>query len=121
MTNYKFLNVNPKMRKEPDCVTRAICFALEIPYSMVKRMLDENGDIYTCDELRVMCYSKLLSNHFGLKSYNGRGRTVGHLADIYRENKLLMRIDGHLTCSVDGTVYDIWDCTDEICDIYWVI
>ena len=121
VNNFHYLNVNPKNKKEPDCVTRAICLALQIPYSMVSRMLTDNGDIYTCDDLRVMCYSKLLSNEFGLKSCNGRGRTVGEIADIYKCNKLLLRIDGHLTCAIDGIVYDIWDCTNEICDIYWVI
>lgn len=121
MKDYKYLNVNPRQETEPDCVCRAISLALQIPYSIVNRMLNENGDIYTCDDLRVTCYSKLLHREFGLDSKDGRGRTAGYLARLYKNNVLLLRLDGHLTCSIYGVVYDIWDCTDEVCDVYWIV
>lgn len=118
---FKYLNANPDNCKEPDCVIRAISLALRIPYNVVLRMLNENGDIYTCDDLCVMCYSKLLSDRFGLTSKNGRRRTIGEVAEEYCDDVLIIRTNGHLTCSIYGDVYDIWDCRGETCDIFWVV
>lgn len=73
-----------------------------------------------CDDLCVLCYSKLLSNKFGLVSKNGRGKTIGQIAEEYSNHILILRTDGHLTCSIDGDIYDIWNCSNEICDIFWI-
>lgn len=120
MSIHRYVNVNPENKRESDCVCRAISLALRIPYRIVERMLEENGDVHICDDLTKMCYSKLLSDRFDLPSYSGRGRTVGEIASIYENRILLIRIDGHLTCSVYGTVCDIWDCTNEVCDTFWI-
>ena len=33
---------------------------------------------------------------------------------------LIIRIKGHLTCSIFGKIPDIWDCSNEIVDCFWV-
>ena len=33
----------------------------------------------------------------------------------------LIRIEGHLTCVIDGYCYDIWDCTDKKIDVIWKV
>ena len=57
----------------------------------------------------------------GYKIYNGRGATVEEIAEHYPNSKLLLRLDGHLTCCINGNCYDIWDCTNESVDVYWVV
>ena len=48
-------------------------------------------------------------------------RTVGKLSHRRDDEKLIIRVDGHLTYSIFGEVLDIWDCSDEIVDCYWVV
>jgi hypothetical protein len=48
-------------------------------------------------------------------------RTVGDVAAEHDERRLIIRVEGHLTCSIMGDVIDIWDCSDELVDCYWLI
>lgn len=48
-------------------------------------------------------------------------KTLKEIADKFCNEILLLRIDGHLTTSVKGTIYDIWDCSNEIVTDFWVI
>ena len=41
--------------------------------------------------------------------------------DRYPDRKLIIRVEGHLTCSLYGVVTDIWDCSEELVDRYWVV
>ena len=84
------------------------------------RLLQRNGGAYNCDELCVDCYSQMLDD-IGYKRCDAQTKTVGEIAEEHPDKRLLVRIKGHLTCCVDGTCYDIWDCTQETADIYWVV
>lgn len=121
MADYIYHNVSPNQQERNDCVVRAISLALDLDYFDVEDLLIEIGDYYECEELCVCCYKYLLEDIIGLKAYKGYNRTVD---EIVRENPdcvLIIRIEGHLTCAINGAVYDIWDCTDKICDRYWIV
>lgn len=118
---YQYLNVNPKHRKEPDCVTRAISLATGTDYYLVKRLLLDNADIYKCDELCVCCYSHLLTDDVGYEKRDGEGKKVSQIVDENPDKVLILRLDGHLTCARKGTLYDIWDCSNETVDCYWIV
>jgi len=117
---FKYFNINPHNEKLPDCVCRAISLATGADYYDVKQLLLENGLCYECDELTVECYSNLL-NDIGYKAFNGRNANVAEILKHYPSNTLLLRLQGHLTCAVNGICYDLWDCTGEPVDIYWVV
>lgn len=121
MTNYKFYNANPLGNIEQDCVCRAISKATELPYKEIEKKLYLIGEVFECDELSVCCYQHLLEKVFGLTQRNANGMSVGKIAKDFKRNRLLIRIDGHLTCSINGVVYDIWDCTEEKADVFWVV
>ena len=119
---FVYYNRNPKGDDNAnDCVCRAIATALELNYYDVDYMLYNNSKQQSCDSLTKDCYRKLLENDFGLKSHFGYGKTVNEIARRYSHNRVIMRIYAHLTTSLYGTVYDIFDCTNEIVDEYWVI
>ena len=40
---------------------------------------------------------------------------------VVEADVVLIRIDGHLTVSKYGVVYDLWDCTQEIADVFWIV
>lgn len=87
---------------------------------MVMDMLLDNGVCYECDELTVDCYSKMISE-IGYQEVGGENKTVADISKEHPDNILLIRIDGHLTCSINGCIYDIWDCSEKTVDKYWVV
>lgn len=106
--------IRPDNLKLPDCVIRAIQLAMDIPYSEVVMLLRNNADYYNCNELCVCCYEKLLDNDFKLPHFIGNGLTVDEIAKRSPNNTLLIRMDSHITCAINGVVFDIFDCTNEI-------
>ena len=116
-----YYNANPTGEKLPDCVIRATSLATNIDYNVVIWLLEDIGNAFSCDDLCVDCYSKLLTEVFCFNEYYGYGRSVEEIAENNQNNIVLIRIHGHLTCSVNGIIFDIWDCTKEECDRYWVV
>ena len=117
-----YYNANPTKAIEPDCVIRALSFALDEDYYEIINILLNNSNYFNCDMLVRDCYAIALRDLFGLPQYDGRGRTVKEIAESYIGNKTIMRIDGHVTASnYNGDIVDIWDTSDEIVDCFWVV
>lgn len=117
---YKYYNINPTRRKLPDCVCRAISLATRTSYGIIMDILEQNGLCNDCEETSINCYSNVIEN-LGYITKDANNKTVEMLCNDYPDNILLIRIDGHLTCCINGCCYDIWDCTNEKADIFWVI
>lgn len=116
-----YANENPNGYHIPDCVIRAITKALDLDYYDVISMLQLNADNLRCDCLNVKCYQKLLDYDFELPHYIGDGSTAEQIARDFPRNTLLLRMDGHLSCAINGDIYDIWDCSGEIITDFWVV
>lgn len=119
--SFRYYNRNPNGYKIPDCVIRAISTALDLDYYNVVASLHLNGEYYNCDSLCVCCYEKLLDYDLDLPHYKGNGDTAKEIARKYPNDILLLRMEGHLTCSIDGVIYDIWDCSNEIITDFWIV
>lgn len=117
---FKLYNRNPRNEKLPDCVCRAISLATDCDYDVVMRLLYENGIDYGCETLCVDCYSKML-NDIGYECKDAAGKTIKQIADENQSETILVRIDGHLTCCINGDCYDLWDCSGEKATCYWLI
>jgi hypothetical protein len=118
---FRYYNNNPLSREEEDCVTRAITLASGLSYAEVQDKLYYMARLLDCEELCVCCYKNLLDNIFCYPRLQCSGMTVGEIADDNPEGTLLVRIDGHLTCIVDGIIRDLWDCSDRYADIVWKV
>ena len=118
---YMYYNRNPWKLDEEDCVCRAISAALDIKYVAVENLLELVAGANQCDKLCVCCYHKLLEDVFGMEPIYCYGERVGEIARSHPGRKLLIRIEGHLTCSMYGVVIDTWDCTDKVVDCYWIV
>lgn len=121
MARFIYYNVNPHGRTEPDCVTRAISLSTNTDYYIVGDLLSSSSEYLSCDKLNLGCYSKLLDEYFCLEKVQCEGMLVGEVADMYPCERLLIRIKGHLTCSIFGDVYDIWDCRGEVATDCWIV
>lgn len=121
MKDYRFYNANPLNEIESDCVCRAICKATDLPYYDIQRKLELIGELFECDKLCVCCYHHLLEKVFGLTQRVAVNKKVKDISRLYKDKKVIIRIKGHLTTSIYGTIYDIWDCTKEDADVYWIV
>ena len=59
----------------------------------------------------------MISNFDRIESYHGH--TINEFLKHHSRGVYIIRIDRHLTCAIDGKIYDTWDCSDEIIDIIW--
>lgn len=118
---YTYYNKNPRKNIENDCVCRAISTALDLDYYDVERLLYRNSNKCNCDMLTKSCYRKLLEKDFRLKAHRGNGFTVKEIAYSHPNNNVIMRVYGHLTCSIRGEIKDIFDCSNEKVDEFWVV
>lgn len=122
MSKYKFLNLNPLGDLEEDCVCRAISLALNEDYCTIKNKLCLVGDLFECEQLCVCCYKFLLDEVYGLERLEEySGLTISEFSERFPEGVFLIRIDNHLTCMVDGTIFDIWDCTSKEIRLIWKV
>lgn len=104
-----------------NCVCRAISLGTGYGYNEIERLLLENSRKCKCDIITKSCYRKLLEQYFGLVPRQALGKSVRMIAKAYPHNNVIMRIQAHLTCSVNGTLYDIFNCLDETVDEFWVV
>ena len=119
---YRYYNRNPDGKHIEDCVCRAISTATGLNYKAVDKLLSMTARCYMCEKLCVCCYHNLLEDVLGYKRHMCySGETVEDIAYKHPEEKVLIRIDAHLTSSVKGTIYDIWDCSQKEADCYWIV
>ena len=122
MDNYKYYNRNPKNLHLKDCVCRAISTATNLHYEAVYNLLELTADEYECETLCVCCYSNLLENILCFHRTDCDFEcTVQELAQKYPNNVLIIRVDQHLTSSINGIILDIWDCSQELVDCFWIV
>lgn len=119
---YRYYNRNPDGKHKEDCVCRAISTAIGLDYETVNKLLSITAKCYGCDKLCVCCYHNLLEDIFGYeRKVCMNGETVSDIATKYSHNKVIIRIDAHLTSAIKGTVYDIWDCSQRKVDCFWIV
>lgn len=118
---YKYYNRNPNNDTIGDCVCRAISTATGLNYDAVMELLEITSIINNCDKLCLCCYHYLLENILKYERVDATGLTVKQLVTKFPRDTILVRIEGHLTCIIKGTILDIWDCSNEFVDCYWFV
>lgn len=105
-----------------DCVCRAISTATGLQYAAADALLDLTANSYDCEKLCVCCYNNLLEDVLQYPRFDCNfTKTVEDVAAEYPKNKLIIRVDAHLTSALYGTVLDIWDCSKELVDCFWIV
>lgn len=115
----KIYNAHPKGLRVGDCVKRAICTVEDRDYMEVGRELNRikreiGADAYNSNEVwkKYVEDKGYIKHSFpavkGQKRMNGKS-----FMKAYPKGKYILRMAGHLTCCIDGHIYDTWDCTDK--------
>lgn len=119
--NFTYFNLNPYKLEEEDCVTRAIADGLDLDYNVARNLLQLSAKANNCDMLCLSCYRLLLEDVFLLPvRYCENWETVDDIAHMFPNNRVIIRVDGHLTRSVYGGIDDLWDCRQRLVDCYWI-
>lgn len=116
---YKFYNNNALGLFKNDCTIRAISTATnnswDDTYEHISNIARLRGtmmdDKYFIQEYLDERYPRL----------KNIPRTVGEVAGANPDNILLISMNGHLTCSKYGTVYDSFDCRERLAEYCWII
>ena len=97
---YKYYNCNPQNRQVNDCVIRAISTAQQ-----QCTILDDVGFV-----------EKYLNRLYPSVCYrcDGRRLSIKQFITTHSFGTYLLTMRGHITCIIDGTIYDTWDCGDSI-------
>lgn len=118
---FRYYNANPKQKDESDCVCKAISLATNTDYYFIYYLLYDNAHKNCCEMLLRDCYTNILEDVFGLVRHCPHNKTVLEIAQAYPNNNVIIRIDGHLTCSICSVINDIWNCSDEFVTDFWVV
>ena len=121
---FRQYNANPRGTIEGDCQTRAISLALDIPYKQVSDILSGGTKRNWATDNSLVVRSKLIKD-FGCREEElpeSDRITIREFADAQGKNGTYILSVGeendtrpnHLTCVIDGTLYDTWDSSNNI-------
>lgn len=109
--NFEFLNVNPKNKKVSDCTVRAFALAHGISWYESYDILSSYArqECIIIDDADFI--DNFLSNRYEYKCFkcDNITITVGEVSKIYNKGIFLITMSGHITCLIDGVIYDTWD------------
>lgn len=90
-------------------MTRALSLASGLPYPEIRRKLFHTAKLLGCTKLCVLCYKHLIEDVFHYKPLECEGLFPAEFADLHPEGTYLLRMNGHICCLIDNTIYDIFD------------
>ena len=119
---YKYYNANPLKRKVNDCTVRAIATATgrtwDETYEELSKFAQEQAIIL--DDV-VYIDSYLDERYERLCGYKNKKIPVGDFVDQHPIGTYLITMSGHITCCIDGCIYDTFNPEDRfIWDVYKV-
>lgn len=117
---YCYLNLHPKGKIVGDCVKRAIAGATGMDYMEVARQLNRAKKITHCDvfnerrNIRYYLLEVLHTTELKFPAVKGTSRMNGkRFSQMFPDGQYILNMAGHLSCCVNGTIYDTWDCSDK--------
>ena len=123
---YKFLNLHPKGKIVGDCVKRAIAGAenrdMEVQRELNRLKKETHCDCFN-NRKNITAY---MQKHGYIKlsfpAVKGEPRMNGErFCQAYPRGRYILNMAGHLTCCVDGVIYDTWDCSQKCVYNAWKV
>lgn len=117
---YQFLNVHPEGKLVPDCVKRAITLAAEMDYKEVQLELNRHKKLTGAKTFnedknwKSYVENVLEGRKLSFPAVKGMPRMSGErFCKAYPRGRYILNMAGHLSCCVDGIIYDSWDCSEK--------
>lgn len=116
---YKFYNANARGKFHNDCTVRAISLAegktWDETYEELSDIAQRNGIIL--DDVNFI--EPLLDSRYDRMCY--QGVYVGEFIEDNPEGTYLITMKGHITCAINGVIYDTFDCRDRVMWCAWEV
>ena len=112
---YKFYNANPRGRHVNDCTVRAISLATKQSWDETYRKLSHFAQLLCIIPDDVTYIDDYLDANFDrIYSYKNNYKiTVGDFVEHNPLGTFLITMNGHITCAIDGLIYDTFDPSDR--------
>ncbi len=112
---YKFYNANPRGRHVNDCTVRAISLATGQSWDEAYRELSHFAQLLCIMPDDVTYIDEYLDINFK-KIYSCRNNNKITVGEFVKHNPFgifLITMNGHITCAIDGLIYDTFDPSDR--------
>lgn len=112
---FKYYNANPLNRKVNDCTVRAISLATGRSWDETYEKLSIFAQQQAIMPDDVTYIDDFLENNFE-KICGCKGKTkitVGEFVENNPEDIYLITMNGHITCCIDGCIYDTFNPKDR--------
>lgn len=117
--SYKFYNANSRNNYVNDCVVRAISVAenksWDETYEELSDMAQEQGILL--DDVNFV--EPLLDSRYPRACYNDM--LVGEFAETHPFGTYLITMHNHITCCINGVIYDTFDPRDKAMWCAWCV
>lgn len=114
---YCFYNVNPLQRRVNDCTVRAISLATKTTWDDTYRELSEYAQKLATMPDDVIYIDGYLDRRFTKVYEKNKSPYALTVEDFARANPFgtfLITMSGHITCCIDGCIYDTFNPKDRI-------
>jgi len=116
---YRFYNANAVNRYTDDCVIRAISCATNKSWDYVYDYLSDiaqyEGTLFDKRDFVRNYLDRTYERLYGIYG------TVGEISAMFPQNTILITMNGHITCSKNGVIYDTFDCRDREVENVWIV
>lgn len=126
--SFVYCNVHPKGLKVGDCVKRAITKTTGKEYMEVQRDLNRykkktgTSKFNNRDNWAPYLEKELGATPIKMTPQKGEKRFDGFtFPKAFPKGKYILQMSHHLTCCIDGVIYDTWDCRDKCIYKAWRI
>ena len=117
--SFKYYNANAKGRHTNDCVVRAISLAenktWNDTYKELSNIAQSQGILL--DDVEFV--EPLLDSRYIRECF--KETFVGEFIESHPKGKYLITMQGHITCVIDGVLYDSFDCRNRIMFCAWEV
>lgn len=112
---YKYYNANPLQKRVNDCTVRALSCAKDMSWDEAYNHLSLTAQEKATMPDDVEYIDEYLNENFKrICGCKGNIRiTVGEFVDTHPQGTYLITMRGHITCAIDGCIYDTFDPSDR--------
>lgn len=120
---FKYLNINPKKRICSDCTVRAFALSHNISWYDAYDILSAYArkQCIVIDDTSFI--DDFLSDNYNYICYKCKNQkiTIQEISEKYAHGVYLITMNGHITCMIDGIIYDIWDPSEKYAWRVWKV
>lgn len=110
---FHYYNANPLGRNVDDCAVRAISLATEKTWDETYIELAEYSRKQGITLSETSFINKYLSERYQRFCPPPQTETVRDFLNLNLSGRWLVTMSGHITCVIDGILYDTFDCSDR--------